>query len=118
MELLGSLSNQKLQAQLRQLSDKLDRLAASNAKPRRSGRTDHRLRPGVVFKAILSVLSSADQPMRTREIHDAVMALLEQPVGYSSVKARLAEKAQGEAACFERTARGCYQLRRSRGAPA
>ena len=118
MELLGSLSNQELQGRLRQLSDKLDRLAASNAKPRRSGRTDHQLRPGVVFKAILSVLSSADQPMRIPEIHQAVIALLGRPVAYSSVKACLAVKAQGDDACFERIALGCYQLRRSRCAPA
>jgi hypothetical protein len=111
VELLGAISNQQLQARLRQLSDKLDRLAASDAKPRRSGRTDYRLRSGAIFKAILSVLSSADRPMRTREIHKAVMALLEQPVGYSSVKARLADKAHGEDACFERVARGCYRLK-------
>lgn len=112
MELLGSLSNPEKQERLRQLSDKLDQVAVSNAKPRRSGRADRQLRPGVVPNAIMSVLSSADQPMRAREIHEAVMALLEQPVTYSSVKACLADKARGAEAPFERTARGCYRLRK------
>ncbi len=112
MELLGSISNPEKQERLRRLSDKLDQVAASEAKPRRSGRADQRLRPGVVLNAIMFVLASAEQPMRAKEIHEAVMALLEQPVTYSSVKACLADKAQGVEAPFERTARGCYRLRK------
>ncbi len=111
MGLLGSLSNQDVQGQLQHLADKLDGLAGSDTKPRHSGRADHQLRSGVVLSAIMGVLSSADRPMRTVEVHKAVTALLARPVAYSSVKARLAGKAQGADARFERTARGRYRLR-------
>ena len=110
MELLGALSHQQIQERLRHLSGKLDELASSRAKPRRSGRIDRRIRPGVVLDAVVSVLSSADRPMQAREIHEAVLALVGRPVPYSSVKARLADKAQGAEAPFERLARGCYRL--------
>jgi hypothetical protein len=54
---------------------------------------------------------AADRPMRTVEVHAAVVAVLGLPVSYSSIKARLADKAQGPEPLFERTARGFYRLK-------
>jgi hypothetical protein len=71
------------------------------------------LRVGAVSKAVVSVLTAADQPMRVRDIHQAVATLLGQPVSASSIKARLSDKTHGERACFERTARGYCRLRHS-----
>ena len=110
MELVGSLSNQETQGRLQQLSDKLDKVAASHAAPRRSARSDRIHRCGSVLEAVTRVLASADRPMRTCEIHASVTALLAEPVSASSVKGCLADKVQGPGAPFERVARGRYQL--------
>lgn len=48
MGLLGCYSNPEIQERLRQLSDKLDRLVASDAAPRPSARRDRKLRGGIV----------------------------------------------------------------------
>jgi hypothetical protein len=66
MGLLGSYSNPEIQGRLRQLSEKLERLAASDAAPCPSGRQDRRLRGGLVPGAIERVLRKADGPMRAR----------------------------------------------------
>jgi hypothetical protein len=50
--LLGSYSNPEIQGRLRQLSEKLERLEASDAAPCPSGRQDRRLRGGLVPGAI------------------------------------------------------------------
>lgn len=80
MELIGAISNQDVQARLLQLSTKLDQVAASNAAPRRSTRPDRILRPGLVLGAVTAVLAVAEEPMRLRDIHAAVVAQLKQPV--------------------------------------
>jgi hypothetical protein len=108
---LEALSNQDTMQRLQQLSEKLDRLAASKARPRRSRRHNRVLRPGSVLVAVTQVLVAADRPMRVRDISMAVSDLLGLPVSRSSVKNCLASKAQGSAAPFERVARGHYRLR-------
>lgn len=112
MGLLGSLSHQDLQKRLEQLAEKLDRLAVSHAPRRPSSRVDQRMRPGIILKAVSRVLEQATQPMRTCEVHKAVVALLQREVLYSAVKGCLARQALGQQARFERTARGHYQVRR------
>jgi hypothetical protein len=69
MGLLGCNSNPEIQERLRQLSDKLDRLVASDAAPRPSVRQDRKLRGGIVPKAIERVLADAGKPMRVRDVH-------------------------------------------------
>lgn len=109
MELLGSLANQEVQERLQHLSGKLDRLAASNAPPRPSGRSDQRIRRGAVLRALNQVLMSTDQPMRMSDLHAAVSSLLG-PVSYSAIKRCLAAEIKGKDARFERVAKGCYRL--------
>jgi hypothetical protein len=111
MGLLGSYSNSQVRERLRQLSEKLDRLAASNAAPRPSGRRDQRLRGGLVPKAIDRVLREATGPMRARDIHAEVEGVLGQQVPVSSVKNWLAKDAQGHQSRVVRLDRGRYRLR-------
>jgi hypothetical protein len=111
MDLLGALSNQADLERLQQLADKLDRLARSKTPRRPSSRTDRRTSHRGVLRAINSVLEQSGQPMRTRDIHRAVMALLEQPVSYSSIKCCLAKQTRSQEGPLERMARGCYRLR-------
>jgi hypothetical protein len=70
--LLGAYSNPEIQGRLRQLSEKLDQLAASDAVPQPSGRADRKLRNGMVPKAIEAVLAEAPGPMRVHDIHAEV----------------------------------------------
>jgi hypothetical protein len=116
MELLGALSNQELQARLQRLSDKLDRVAAGKAKPRRSGRADRVLRAGVVPQLITQVFQGADGPLLVREVHEHVEALLGKPVPRSSIKNWLAKNTGGKNATFVRLRRGRYRLRQQSGA--
>jgi ubiquinone/menaquinone biosynthesis C-methylase UbiE len=108
--LLGCYSNPEIQGRLRQLSEKLERLAASNTVPSPTARVDRRLRCGLVPKAITQVLSESVEPMRVRDIHTEVEALLSQAVSPSAVKNWMARHAQGDHALFVRMGRGRYQL--------
>jgi hypothetical protein len=110
MGLLGAYSNPEIQGRWRQLSAKLDRLAASGAVPRPSARHDQRLRSGLLPKAIERVLVQAASPMRARDIHAEVEELLGQSVPASSVKNWLATQVQGDKARLVRLDRGRYGL--------
>lgn len=111
MGLLGCYSNPEIRGRLRQLSDKLERLVASDAAPRPSGRRDRRLRSGLVPKAIERVLHrEAPGPIRARDIHAEVEELLRRSVPASSVKNWLAKHAQGEQPRVVRLDRGRYRL--------
>lgn len=76
MGLLGCYSNPEIQARLRQSSDKLDWLAASNVVPRSSARQGRKLRAGLMPKAIERVLVDSGEPMRARDIHAEVEEML------------------------------------------
>ncbi|MGC2372796.1 MAG: hypothetical protein WA484_02875 [Solirubrobacteraceae bacterium] len=110
MGLLGCYSNPEIQGRLRRLSDKLERLVASNAAPRPSHRQDKRLRSGLVPKAIERVLRDALGPMQAHDIHAGVEEVLGRSVPTSSVKNWLAKQAQGEQPEILRLGRGRYRL--------
>jgi hypothetical protein len=110
MGLLGCYSNPEIQGRLRQLSEKLDRLAASNFAPCSSARVDRRLRCGLVPKAIMQTLSESAEPMRVRDIHAEVEVLIGQAVSPSAVKNWLARHTRGDQALFVRLGRGRYRL--------
>jgi hypothetical protein len=95
---------------LQQLSNRLDRLAASKAVPRPSGRSDRIFRHGAVQAAVFRVLGGAKGPMRPCEVHEAVVDLLGQMVSTSSVKDCLARNASGPDAQIVRLKRGRYVL--------
>lgn len=110
MELSGVLSNQDLQGRLRRVVKKLVAVRATGeVREHRSCRQRPR-RPGWVVKAIVRVMADREEPMRAKEIHDAVEALLGEPVGWSSVKQALASHASGSSPRFVRIARGRYRL--------
>jgi hypothetical protein len=77
-----------------------------------SDRPSQRLprRQGSVLAAVTSILENSAEPMRVRDIHRAVEALLGGPVPYSSAKDALASHAHGEDRRFRRTRRGSYEL--------
>jgi hypothetical protein len=61
-------------------------------------------------KAITTVLASAGEELRARDIHAAVEVLLGQTVTASSVKNCLAVNCRGDDAPFERVGHGRYRL--------
>lgn len=113
MEVVGALSNQDLQGQLRRLVTTLAAIRTGGAaRERRSCRQRPR-RPGWVVKAIVKVLAEQDEPMRAKDIHAAVEALVGEPVRWSSVKQALATHVAGPSQRFVRIARGRYVLART-----
>jgi HB1, ASXL, restriction endonuclease HTH domain len=110
MELSGVLSNQHLQERLRRVVGKLaDIRAKGEVRERRSCRQRSR-RPGWVINAVERVLADRGEPMRAKDIHAAVEALVGQPVVWSSVKMALASNISGPSPRFVRIARGRYVL--------
>src|SRR5680860_466042 len=103
MGLIGALSNHALQASLVRLTAKLE------APPRDirevPERYAHRRRPGSIRAAIVATLSTAQEPMRPRDIHHSVETILGGSVQRGSVKAALARDLR-----FERAGRGGYVL--------
>ena len=111
MDLIGVLSNQDLQRSLARLTEKLAAVRANGALPRvvPSQRRRSR-RPGWVVGALVQVLGGRGEPMRVREIHAAVEAMLGEAVAWSSVKGALASNVSGSSPRFVRVARGRYLL--------
>lgn len=71
-----------------------------------------RLGNGVVVRAVVQILATADEPMPVMAICAAVNELVGQPVSPSSVKNCLAYGAASRTPRFERVASGCYRIRR------
>jgi hypothetical protein len=110
MELVEALSNSEVQVQMERLAQKLEQIAASDARPRSSARSDRRLRSGLVPKAIMQVLRESVEPMRMMDIHAEAERMLSRPVSRSAVKNWLAGHAGGEQPLFVRLGRGRYGL--------
>jgi hypothetical protein len=111
MDLIGVLSNYELQGSLERVAKKLAAIRASNEPRRRPvacRREPHR--HGWLLKAVVQVLADRAEPMRAREVHAAVEALLGERVGWSSVKMALASNVLGSSPRFVRIARGRYVL--------
>lgn len=111
MEPAGVLSNHDLQGSLGRLAEKLGVVRDGGAQPRVVARRRLRCRrPGWVVDALVQVLCSRGEPMRAREIHAAVEAMLGEAVAWSSVKGALASNVSGSSQRFVRVARGRYVL--------
>jgi hypothetical protein len=63
-----------------------------------------------VLEAVLRVLAERAEPMRVRDVHGAVEALLGEPVRWGSVKKCLSSNVTGVSPRFVRVARGWYAL--------
>ncbi len=110
MEAVEALSNQDLQGRLRRVVKKLaDVRARGEVRERRSCRQRSR-RPGWVLNAVVQVLTDRDGPMRAKDIHAAVEALVGGSVAWSSVKQALCSNVSGSSPRFVRIARGRYVL--------
>jgi hypothetical protein len=96
---------------LGRLAKKLADVRASGG-PRRQpvNRRQRPRRPGWVLEAIVQVLADQREPMRAKDIHAAVEALVGESVPPSSVKGGLAKNVEGSSAQFVRVARGRYIL--------
>jgi hypothetical protein len=110
-ELMVALGSQEARSGLSQLAKKLaDVRASGESRPGRVACRQRPRRPGWVLKAIIHVLADREEPMRAKDIHAAVEALLGEPVSWSSIKGALADNASGSARRFVRIARGRYVL--------
>jgi hypothetical protein len=111
MDLIGVLSNHDLQGSLGRLAKKLAAVRASGESRRQPVACRQRSRrPGWVLKAVVQVLGDRGEPMRAKDIHAAVEALVGEPVPPSSVKGALAKSVADSSARFVRVARGRYIL--------
>jgi hypothetical protein len=63
-----------------------------------------------VLKAVVQVLADREEPMRAKDIHAAVEALVGESVPRSSVKGALASNVAGSSGRLVRAARGHYVL--------
>lgn len=70
-----------------------------------------RLGNGVVQRAVVKVLASAQRPLTVPETQTAVVDLLGHPVSKGSINCCLSTGVMGDEPRFERVARGCYRLR-------
>jgi hypothetical protein len=96
---------------LRRLAGKLAALRASGGPRRRpESRRQRARRPGWVLKAVVQVLTDQGEPMRAKDIHAVVEALVGEPVPRSSVKGALATNVLGSSRRLIRVARGRYVL--------
>lgn len=111
MHLLGVYSNHDLQGSLGRLAKKLAAVRAGGGPRRRPVSCRQRSRrPGWVLDAIVQVLANEGKPMRAKDIHAAVEALVGELVPSPSVKGALAKNVEGSSSRFVRVARGRYIL--------
>lgn len=110
-ELVGALGNQETRSGLARLVKKLAAVRASG-EPRQQpvACRQRSRRPGWVLAAVVQVLADRKEPMRAKDIHTAVEALVEEPVAWSSIKGALADHVAGPSPRFVRIARGRYVL--------
>lgn len=69
-----------------------------------------RLGNGIVKRAIVEVLATADRSMTAADVRVAVEKLLGHPVSKDSVSWCLSTGSRGSGPQFERVSRGCYRL--------
>jgi len=120
MDLTGHHSNpsRPLEALLERRSD--DRVERAHAEDRPDGSvaeqagwpivSRHR-RHDWVLEAVARVLADQKEPMRARDVHGAVEALLGEPVRWGSVKKCLSSNVAGTSPRFVRVTRGRYAIR-------
>jgi hypothetical protein len=110
VDLSGVLSNQDLKRRLGGVVEKLAAVRTRGEVRERPSCRQRPRRPGWVVRAVIDVLAGRGEPMRAKDIHAAVEALIGEPVAWSSVKQALASHVSGPSPCFVRIARGRYVL--------
>jgi len=109
MRLVGQLSNPSgpLEAVFEALPDEPIKPTARPGPQLDVGRLGN----GVVQRAVIKVLASAQRPLTVLEVRAAVVDLLGRPVSKGSINCCLSTGALGDEPRFERVTRGCYRLR-------
>jgi hypothetical protein len=109
MRLVGQLSNPSapLAAVFKALSDEPVKAVVRPEPQLDVGRLGN----GVVQRAVVKVLASAQCPLTVLETQAAVAHLLGHPISKGSINCCLSTGALGDKPRFERVARGCYRLR-------
>jgi hypothetical protein len=108
-QLISTLCKHDTRSDLTHLVKKLQTLRTSDAQPRATlSRRQRPHRPGWVIEAVLQVLDDRREPMRAKDIHSAVEALLGESVCWGSVKNALASNITGPSPKLVRIARGRY----------
>jgi hypothetical protein len=107
--LVGQLSNPSaaLAAVFEAVSDKPNKATVRSEPQLDIGRLGN----GVVQRAVVKVLASAQRPLTVLEAQAAVMGLLGHTVSRGSINYCLSTGTLGNEPRFERVARGCYRLR-------
>lgn len=109
-ELIGVLGSQETRSGLARLAKRLAGVRAGGERWQDVACRQRPRRPGWVLKAVVQVLADREEPMRAKDIHAAVEALVGEPVARSSIKGALADHASGSSRRFVRIARGRYVL--------
>lgn len=109
MDLVGTLSNPRLQRSWAELAEALAEVRTANAPVRKAKRVSE-VRPRGQVRGVIVKLLKANGTMRTKEIHQAVERDLGESVAWSSVAWCLSENSRGEDARFEKVGHGRYRL--------
>jgi len=116
MELNGALSNPFVNRKgpdLGGLAALVKTLTRGKQTPERPTAADKPLRlprrQGAVLASVTTVLERADQPMRVRDIHQAVEHCIGEPVPQASVREALSAHTIRGDRRFRRIHRGCYE---------
>jgi hypothetical protein len=110
MELSGALLNPRLEVELPGLVQLHEELASRETAPRAAERALRR-RQGSVLDAVTNALQRAGGPLRVRDVHSAVEALLGAPIPFSSVSEALSTHSGGRDRRFSRVRYGVYEHR-------
>jgi hypothetical protein len=109
--LVSVLAAEEVTSSLTSLTEKLAAVRTCNRSRRLpTSRRQRSRRPGWVLTAVMRVLADRGEPMRAKDVHVTVEALVGEPVAWSSVKGALASNALGASPRFVRIARGRYVL--------
>lgn len=106
MELSGALSNPRAVLEIQRNSELRENLLGRMLARRAPGVV--RARAGRVYRAVETVLSESDEPLRAREIHRRCEIVLDEPASWSTVKQCLFEYSRGTSPKVLRVGYGLY----------
>lgn len=106
MELNGALSNPRLVLEIQRNTELRQNLLGQTAARRVPGVM--KARAGRVYRAVETVLSESDEPLRAKEIHRRCEIVLDEPASWSTVKQCLFEHSRGASPRVLRIGYGLY----------
>ena len=106
MELNGALSNPRVVLEIQRNTDLRENLLGRMLARRTPGVV--KARAGRVYRAVETVLSESDEPLRAKEIHRRCEIVLDEPASWSTVKQCLFERSRGASPKVLRVGYGLY----------